>query len=293
MRASRGKGCNRCGQPKPPGQGRKYCSPECAAAGPAIGTKRCADCEQERLVPAEMRAKAIYCKACLKAHERAQAKRHYEANRDRVKAAVAAYREANAEQVKARKREHYQRNREAIRAKQAEYHRAHIEEAKERSARWYQANREKAKERSERYRVTHREIVRERNRRWYLDLMADPEKAQQRRELARMDARLRQEREGRLKPLSEKEYIKRYGTGQFAQRSRIDAAPLRRLLCEHVDDLTGFAQSVPLSESAIDRIMQGHTERVAVRDADILCVALNLPVALVYPDEYEGLAQIA
>jgi hypothetical protein len=288
------KGCRRCGKPKPPGQGRKYCSPECAAAGPATGSKHCPDCDSDRLVPAEMREKAIYCKACLKARGRAQAKRHYQANRERVKAAVAAYREANVEQVNAAKRAHYHAHREEIRAKQAAYQREHREEQAERSRRWYAANREKHKATAERYRIAHREIVRERNRRWYIDLMADPERAQRRRELARMDARLRQERDGgRLRPLSPEAYLKRYGTGQFAQHSRIDASPLRQLLCECVADLTGFAESVPLSESAIHRIMLGHTERVAVRDADILCVALNMPVSLVYPDEYEGLTQIA
>lgn len=276
------KGCKRCGKPKPPGQGRGYCSPECRKLGPATGVRHCPDCDEDRLVPAQMRERAVYCEDCLKARARAQAKRHYRENTAKVKAWAARYREAHAEEIKAYKREHYQANRAKIRAQQAENYRKNTEAGKERSRRWYVANRDKHKEAARRYRETHRELVRERNRRWYQGLMADPERRQMRMELARMNGRLRAEKDGGpLKPVPIGIYRKRYGTGRGSAQTRVNAAPLRRLLRE-APDLNALADVTGLSASFLQRVAAGRYEAVSVPDADTICVAFGLPMRLIY-----------
>jgi hypothetical protein len=276
------KGCKHCGGPKPPGQGRGYCSPECRKLGPATGTRHCEQCETDALVPAQITAKARFCKACLKARARAYAQRHYAENRDKVRAAVRAYRESHAEEIAAYKRAHYQANREEIRAKQAAHYRENKQAGQERSHRWYVANRDRHKEATRRYRETHRELVRERNRRWYQDLMADPERRQARLELARMDGRLRAEKQGgQLKPVPLGVYRKRYGTGRGHTQTRVNAAPLRRLLRE-APDLDALAQVTGLSASFLQRVAAGRYEAVSVPDADTICCAFGLPMSLIY-----------
>jgi hypothetical protein len=278
------KGCDRCGQPKPPGRGRKYCSPECRAAGPAEGVKRCGDCGQERLIPVQIGAKSTYCKACLKEHARAQAKRHYENNRETVKAAVAAYRAAHVEQVNANKREHYYANRERYHEQQAAYRREHREEQRERAHRWYVLNRDKHKDAARRYREANRELVRERNRDWYQRVMSDPARREERRELARMDERLRAMRQGeQVRPLPADVYRKLYGTGRGSQQARVSAEPLRELLSE-AEDLEALAEGVDLSESFLRRVRDGYYDAVSIPDADTICIAFGLPMTLIYGD---------
>lgn len=277
------KGCNRCGEPKPPGRGRKFCSPECRDAGPATGVRHCPDCDEDRLVPVQMREKAVYCERCLKQRARQQAKRHYQANRERVLADVATYRRTHAEELRAKKREHYQRNREKIRAQQSAYYRETRDAAQERSRRWYEANRDKHRESARRYREAHREEVRARNRRWYDAIMADPERAEERRELARMDARLRAEKNGQpMPPVPRPVYLKRYGRGhQGHGHERIDAAPLVPHLRE-ISNVKGWTKGLDIDASTVYAILHGELQQITIRDADVLSVALGLPLRFIY-----------
>jgi hypothetical protein len=276
--------CRHCGGPKPPGQGRKYCSDACQKLGPAT-FRECQECGTSALVPDQIKPKGKLCAECLKAHARATSKRHYEANREQVKANVKAYVAANREQIKASKADHYQRNREKIRAQQSEYARTHKEKNAARSHAWYMTHRDLQRARSAAWRDDNLERRREQVRVWYRKLRKDPARYQRRLENARIADRLRAERAGRpMKPMSEVAYVKRYGPG-WKRKERVPAAPIARLLHD-LEDVAAFTESVDgLSASFISRVSAGRITDLSVRDADVLCVALGLTLSLVYPEQ--------
>jgi hypothetical protein len=275
--------CKRCGGPKPPGQGRKFCSPECREAGPATGVRRCPECDEDRLVPVQMREKAVYCERCHARRRREYAKRHYEANRAAILARLNEYREEHREELNAKRRAYYQAHRDEIRIKQAAYYQETREYQLAKSRRWYEANRERTRIVAARWRERNAEHVSAQKRRWAQRMLADPVKRAQRNEVLRMNARLRAEREGRpLKPVPVGTYVKRYGRGhQGHGHQRVSVEPLLPLLRE-IENVKVWTSDVDIDSTIIYDILRGEVQSLTIRDADVLCVALGLPMTLVY-----------
>jgi transcriptional regulator with XRE-family HTH domain len=125
----------------------------------------------------------------------------------------------------------------------------------------------------------------------YARMRADEERYARHKEDARMRYRLRQEREGvTLRVLSEEAYHRRYGDGQHGSDvSRLDAAPLRRLLRADPElDMAIIAERSGLSRSYVERVTGGKYTRLALRDADRLCIALGTTLSALYPLEAEA-----
>jgi hypothetical protein len=73
-------------------------------------------------------------------------KEYYEANKEKHAERAKKYREENAELIKQRKKAYYEANKEAIRAKHTIYADTHKEQKKEMDIKYYEANKEKSSE---------------------------------------------------------------------------------------------------------------------------------------------------
>jgi ribosomal protein S25 len=123
------------------------------------------------------------------------------------------------------------------------------------------------------------EKVAEGHARRYAKMMADPERHEARKEDARMAHRLRQERKGRAsKPVSEKRYVERYGTGYSSKLTIPVNDELRRLVALEVD-----AYGNRESDKRVREILRG-VDRISLVTADRICTALGVPLSLVYPE---------
>ena len=114
-----------------------------------------------------------------------------------------------------------------------------------------------------------------------------PERWVQWLEGQRMANRMRAELRGRpIPPVSEKAYAKRYGNG-WGKSTRVPAQPLRDLIGDFVDGetlvLSRLAQMAGVSDKRLRDLMNGQ-RTVTLRNADKICVALEIPLALVYPE---------
>lgn len=98
----------------------------------------------------------------------AQSRAYYEANREAIKARVAAYRAANPDKVRASKRQYYEQNRDVVLAKNAAYERCPVKEALK-NKRWYEANRDRLRALRQAYHVANVEAANARMRQHSLD----------------------------------------------------------------------------------------------------------------------------
>ena len=105
--------------------------------------KKCSKCGVEKELAEFSKDKRIKdglrsnCKEC----KNAQAKDHYEANRDKIKAQNKAWREANKDKLKA----YREANKDKINAQRKAYHEANKDKRNAQSKAWYEANKDKAK----------------------------------------------------------------------------------------------------------------------------------------------------
>lgn len=131
--------------------------------------------------------------------------------------------------------------------------------------RWQQRNRE--------YRL-------EAEKRRHRAIRSDPQRLARRREDQRMRYRMRREQAGNpTRPVSQKTYIKRYGRGSYTH-DRVAVEPLMPLLLAR--DPRELAESSGLNRSTIDRLLTGRNTDLMLPDADKLCVALGIPISLIY-----------
>lgn len=120
------------------------------------------------------------------------------------------------------------------------------------------------------------------HKRTYEMMMADPERHERRREDARMAYRLRREKAGKQhRPLTEEEYVKRYGHG-FGQSPTVPVnEELRRLALKEIETAESgwWWQDRRLREVAA-----GTAENISLVTADRLCTRFGVPLNLIYPE---------
>lgn len=280
-RARQPKGCEICGGPKNSGQGSRRCTGCAGVRGP---WRRCEGCGKLKSVSAkQITPKGTVCTECRKARKREYALAYYAKHHDEITARMRANRASDRDGYNERRRAYYAENkdrylasqaayrarpenREIARQRSAEWYRAHTELSIERSAVWYRNNREAVKR--------HHEAAEEKTRR-------DPVRAAARREGQRFSARLRAEQKGRpMKPLSEAEYVKRYGDGK-SRAGSLPVAPILELL-EGFDTVTAGRMCDELGIHRHRLLVGG--ERISVVTADRICVYLGVPLSLVYQE---------
>jgi hypothetical protein len=248
--------------------------PGCAQ--PLIPMRVCQRCDAPRRVPEEIKGKGSFCFACRKARI-SESNRAYHA----VYYADPANRQKNRERSRAYRETHY----EQVRLYQAIYDEANKERNRERARAWYQANKERHRAKNLRWRLENPGRQREYQRRHYAKLRRNSKRWQEYLERNRLDERMRADRRGRPKrELTFEEYQARYGTG-FGSATTVPAEPLRELVRRSVqiEGTMELADRAHVSDKRIREILSGH-EQISLVTADRLCVALGLPLSLVYQD---------
>ena len=132
-----------------------------------------------------------------------------------------------------------------------------------------------------------REKLRAKNREQYLKVRNDPERWAQRRADQRMAKRLKREREGAPRPPVRPEtYARRYGSG-YGNGAELPADPLRSIVERAIEELGNKAVLARLSgvpERRLYALVNGESQNVSLPVADKLCVALQIPLSLVYQE---------
>jgi DNA-binding XRE family transcriptional regulator len=137
-----------------------------------------------------------------------------------------------------------------------------------------------------RWRARHRDRHLEYSRLYYEWLKAEPERWARHLEDARINYRLRQERQGRtVQPLSEETYIARYGSG-YGRSTRLPAEPLKPLVRDGVQ-MWGEETLAGLARVSVKRVREVANGKMTVSlvTADRLCNAFGLPLSAIYQDE--------
>jgi len=122
-----------------------------------MSTKTCSKCRVEKDVVKFDKNKrnkdglGSWCKSCKK--------EHYKANREEKLAKVKEYREANREEILAKKKEHYKANREERLAKVKEYREANREEILAKKKEYREANREEIRTKNKEHYEANREEI--------------------------------------------------------------------------------------------------------------------------------------
>tara|TARA_R100001510_G_C7580348_1_gene153575 strand:+ start:79 stop:801 length:723 start_codon:yes stop_codon:yes gene_type:complete len=164
-------------------------------------TKVCSKCKDEKPITEFNKDKGnkdghrSNCKVC----RRKSQKKHYEDNREKIKARSKKYREENREKVKARRKKYYEENLEKVRASQKKYYEENREKVKARSKKHYEDNQEKEKARSKKYYEDNQEKVKARKKKWKEE---NPEK--RRLHQSKRRARLR---EAKIEDFSHKDLL--------------------------------------------------------------------------------------
>lgn len=160
------------------------------------------------------------------------------------------------------------------------YNRTHREICTRAQRNWRRRNPEKARDAS---------------RRWWARQYEDPALHQRLKENARIDYRLRREREGyEFRVVEPDEYTRRYGSAFSAQTS-LDATPLMRVIDEWLDhlpknttraeqaDANTWQRLARMSRVPARSLRRAHdVGRVSIGVADVVCIALGTHVDLVY-----------
>jgi hypothetical protein len=252
--------CNHCGAPKPAGRGRKLCDACSARWQHQVSTKRCFRCG------GPCAPQKILCAECKELAEWKRRTRH----RSKRKPCV----DCGGPKPPGQRRRVCDR----CLKKRAEVPRCRccgVRPVRQKFANLcVECKREAEQRLRERRRARNAEY---RKQRKVKRGPADPE-------THRMGNRLRAEQAGRwIEPVAPEVYARRYGTGRGARQPHLPADPLLPLLAD-VFDPGAIAEAAGLSDSFVERIIHGRIKAVAVPDADRLCIALGLPLTLVYPD---------
>ena len=94
-------------------------------------------------------------------------KKHYEANKDKIKEKGKEYYEANKDKMKEKVKEYYETNKEKKKEYNKQYYEASKEKIKEKKKEYYEANKEKMKEYNKQYREANKEKMREYSKEYY------------------------------------------------------------------------------------------------------------------------------
>lgn len=146
-----------------------------------------------------------------------------------------------------------------------------------------------------------RELVRDYQRRYWKRLKTDPKRWAERREIQRMNYRLRAERNGRpIPPITESAYSN--GSGASVPSGTVPAVLIAPLIREWLGEFGGrvltnsdfgapegkgdigagrteLAALAGISERTVREILKGKRETVQFVTADRLCAALNVPLS--------------
>jgi hypothetical protein len=256
---------------------------------PSCGSHRqplryCDECEQPKRVPSQIAPRAIFCRACNRAHKAAIEQRPH-----RVQARQ-RYKDEHREQARARDRARYRERREEYLAYQRAYRRKNAAYARQKSRAWYAANRERHKATMRKWQAEHPEKRKLYRSRYYAKLKADPKRYAKwlidRRERDRFTRRVRAEQQGRpMPPVPLAEYRKRYG--ESLDRRTVETGPLAKIIIEILENdetLTekNLAFRCQVAPRRIYQIL--HEGRVSIAAADKVCVGLGTTFSLVYPE---------
>jgi hypothetical protein len=270
----------------------------------------CPACGHERRVPDEMRPRGQSCFQCQR--ERKREKDRERAKRPDVREKARRRRRAKREWIYVNGSDEYERHLAYMRewrarhpGKQAEYSRRYRERlTPEKRAEYLARDRERARRRRERDPKHIREIERASRER----LMQDPEWRERARETQRINYHLRREREQqpRREPMSEEEYLQRYGNGSGRTTSKVPVGPLRDVVRDWLDpdEIVHAANAVTRNRDR-DATLGLHTrgelarragvdERrvydlfhgayLSLRVADRIATAVDVPLSLIYPN---------
>jgi hypothetical protein len=248
--------------------------PGCAE--PLIPMRDCRDCARRLRVPEEIRGKGTYCTSCRK-RRRAEANRAYHA--------VYYSDPANVAKTRARARAYRETHYEERRLYQAIYDEANRERSRERARAWYRDNKERHLAQTRQWRVENPGRQQEYQRRHYAKLKRSTKRWQEYLERSRLDERMRADKRGRPKrELTLAQYRARYGNG-FGASTTLPAEPLRELVARAVrsNGTEELAARAHVSDKRIREILAGSAQ-ISLVTADRLCVALGMPLSLVYQD---------
>jgi len=142
-----------------------------------MNTKLCKKCGEEKRVELFSKCKSksdglqLHCKECKNKHYeenrekiRARHKKYREENRDEIRARHKKYREENREKIRVRHKKHREENREKIRAQNKKHYEENRKEILSRQKKHYEENREKLIARQKKYREENRKEIRARKK---------------------------------------------------------------------------------------------------------------------------------
>jgi hypothetical protein len=216
-----------------------------------VTLRRCKICTMRRVVPQRIKPKGWKCKVCLREINRVK-------NRER------------RQWIRTLPYDHPKRVTER--------------ERKERAIRRYRATphgRAVRAAANRRWRRRHPDRASEASRRWKQAVYADPDRAEEFRENARIYQRdWRRNRGINVRVLTEQEYQARYGSGY---RQMVSAKPLRPVLMAWLEyeSIGRLAARSGVSDRLIRRVRDGQ-EHIAWPCADRLCVAMGYTFSVVY-----------
>lgn len=246
----------------------------------------CRRCEGE-FEPPDIGERGLVCFACQRAHK---------AEYDKARMQDPKAREHAQAQRRAKRQHDYVHDPERYEAHlqyMREWRRKHPDAQKGYSKR-YRDNRSPEqiaerkrydRERMARRRAENPEAIREAERGYRDRLNADPRRKAARNEAARLNYRLRREREGKPpRPLSVKTYNERYGY-DYGRRAKLPAEPLRNLLIRTMRQMSRaeIERRTGVPERRYFALLDGQ-RTVTVSTADRLCVGLNVPLTMIYPE---------
>ncbi|HTE61069.1 MAG TPA: helix-turn-helix transcriptional regulator [Solirubrobacteraceae bacterium] len=89
-----------------------------------------------------------------------------------------------------------------------------------------------------------------------------------------------------VEPVSDTEWKREYNGDGWGRATRVPAAPLRPHLrdCVRMTSEESLAERAGVSTRRIGALLRGEQESVSLVVADRLCVAVGLPLSLVYQD---------
>lgn len=262
-------GCARCGEPKPPGQGRRLCEACSKDWQHKTKRKRCfrcgGPCEPKKILCSDCKDLAEWRRA-----QRSKARRRKPCTRcggpkgegQRIRL-CARCRAADAAKTCTRCK---QRPKRYPRAKLCEV--CHQDALVQRAAYMRERKREEYRKAKAAGKLKARRHKRSERKRIL--------------ENQRINSRLRAERRGQTPAMMDQEaYERQYGTGRGHTERRLPVAPLIPYLAE-VEAIDEFADDIGLSESFVHRVLVGNYEAISIPDADRICVGLGVPLRLVY-----------
>ena len=102
-----------------------------------------------------------------KEEKRERNKRYYQANRDKILAQAATYREANKEKIAEYKKQHYEKNKVSILEKKRLWREENKDKVNSSKKKYYEENKEKILEHQKEYRNTNKDKINSSWKKWY------------------------------------------------------------------------------------------------------------------------------